>query len=122
MESRIDRMWHESLCAGRFGCCLPGCVFAFAFYREQSLNGLDRVNGAMPTKELERLVLERVRGAEELLQLLARLQRKVTDVLQVGLKRRAVRHGEHAVISLGLAAGVLSPRIPTGLQRSTTRG
>jgi hypothetical protein len=61
----------------------------------------------MLSKELERLVLKRVRGAEELLQLLARLQRKVTDVLQVGLKRRAVRHREHAVISLDLAVGVL---------------
>jgi hypothetical protein len=77
----------------------------------------------MPTKELERLVLERVRGAEELLQLLARLQRKVTDVLQVGLKRRAVRHGEHAVISLGLPLEFCSTsRLPTGLQRSTTPG
>jgi hypothetical protein len=61
----------------------------------------------MPSEEFERLILKRVRGAKELLQLMARLQRKVANVLPAGLRRRAVRHSEDTVISLDLAFGVL---------------
>ena len=65
----------------------------------QPLDGLYGAGGTMPSEEFELLILERVRGAEELLQLLARPRGKVLDVLQVGLARGAIRHCEDAIIS-----------------------
>lgn len=63
--------------------------------------------GTMPSREFELLVLERVRGLEELLQLLACPGRKVEDVLQIGLERGAVGYREHTVVPLLLALGLL---------------
>jgi hypothetical protein len=51
------------------------------------LDRFDSMRGTSPPKELKLLVLERVRGKEELLQFLARTRRKTADILQVGLKR-----------------------------------
>jgi hypothetical protein len=63
--------------------------------------------GTVPPKEFELLVLKRVRGPEELFQLLTGPGRKVADVLQIGLERGAVGHREYAVVPLLLALGFL---------------
>src|SRR3954453_2728257 len=83
----------------------------------QSLDCLHCASRAAPAQEFELLVLERVRGTEELFQLVACAGRKVTDVLQIGLERRAVWHREYAVVPLLLAFGLLldleDPHRPT---------
>ena len=63
------------------------------------LDRLGSVVRAAPSKEFQVPVLESVGGAKELLELLAGARGKIADVLQIGLKGRAVGHGEDAIVA-----------------------
>src|ERR1700722_9218782 len=73
----------------------------------QPLDCLYGAGRAMPPEKLELFVFERVRSPEKLFQFLASPRRDAADVLQIGLKRRAVGHCEHTIVPLF--------RLPLGL-------
>lgn len=85
---------------GDFGCTglghgslLPG----------EPLDRLHRLAGSAPAQKVDLLVFERVRGPEELLQLLTRPSWKLADILQIGFERRAIGNREHAIVAFLLA-------------------
>lgn len=73
----------------------------------QALDRLGSAVRAAPAKEFQVLVLDGVGGAKELLEPLAGAGGKITDVLQIGLKWRAVGHGEDAIVAFSLATARL---------------